>query len=82
MPEVIVDILNKIADAKGQEYAKGFVDGVNLVTPERTETEDQPGWGGGVGFNQIYLKILSFFSFCVTHERPSESSDSIPGFAN
>lgn len=43
MPEVIVDILNKIADAKGQEYAKGFVDGVNLVTPERTEKEDQPG---------------------------------------
>lgn len=43
MPETIVDILNKIADAKGQEYAKGFVDGVNLMSPEQTETENQPG---------------------------------------
>ena len=41
MPEVIVDILNKIADAKGREYAKGFVDGVNLMTPEKAEAEDK-----------------------------------------
>ena len=43
MPEAIVDILNKIADAKGQEYAKGFVDGVNLMSPEQPEEEHQPG---------------------------------------
>lgn len=43
MPEAIVDILNKIVDAKGQEYAKGFVDGVNLMSPEQPEAEDQPG---------------------------------------
>lgn len=42
MPEVIVDILNKIVDAKGQDYAKGFVDGVNLMTPD-AEEENQPG---------------------------------------
>ena len=36
MPEQIVNILNKIAEAKGVEYAKGFVDGVNLTTPEKT----------------------------------------------
>jgi hypothetical protein len=42
MPETIVDILNKIADAKGQDYAKGFVDGVNLMTPD-AEEENQPG---------------------------------------
>ena len=41
MPETIVDILNKIADAKGQEYAKGFVDGVNLMTPD-AEDENRP----------------------------------------
>lgn len=43
MTEAIVDILNKIADAKGQEYAKGFVDGVNLMSPEQPEEENQPG---------------------------------------
>ena len=42
MPEKIIDILNKIADVKGQEYAKGFVDGVNLMTPEREDKESQP----------------------------------------
>ena len=41
MPETIVDILNKIADAKGQDYAKGFVDGVNLMTPD-AEDENRP----------------------------------------
>lgn len=39
MTETIVDILNMIADAKGQEYAKGFVDGVNLATKEKPEDE-------------------------------------------
>lgn len=43
MPEQIVNILNKIAEAKGVEYAKGFVDGVNLTTPEKaTEQKSQP----------------------------------------
>ena len=54
MPEAIVDILNKIADAKGQEYAKGFVDGVTLMSPEQTEAENQPGYcraGRSVIFN-------------------------------
>lgn len=34
MPEKIVDILKKIEDAKGEEYTKGLVDGVNLATKE------------------------------------------------
>jgi hypothetical protein len=43
MPEQIVDIINKITAAKGAEYAKGFVDGVNLTTPEKvTEEKSQP----------------------------------------
>lgn len=43
MPEQIVNILNKIAEAKGVEYAKGFVDGVNLTTPEKTpEQKSRP----------------------------------------
>lgn len=43
MSEQIVNILNKIVEAKGAEYAKGFVDGVNLTTPEKaTEEKSQP----------------------------------------
>ena len=43
MSEQIVNILNKIVEAKGVEYAKGFVDGVNLTTPEKaTEQKSQP----------------------------------------
>lgn len=32
MPEQIVDILNKIKAIKGEAYAKGLVDGVNIAT--------------------------------------------------
>lgn len=40
MPEAIVDILNKITEARGAEYTKGFVDGINLTTPEPEVTDD------------------------------------------
>lgn len=51
MPENIVDVLNQISAVKGQDYAKGFVDGVNLMAKEQeeeTESEEQntPGSSG------------------------------------
>lgn len=39
MPEQIVDILNKITEAKGAAFAEGFVAGVNLVTAEAGEQQ-------------------------------------------
>ena len=39
MPENIVDVLNQISAVKGQEYAKGFVDGVNLMAKDQEEDE-------------------------------------------
>lgn len=45
MPDKIVNILNAISEAKGAEFAEGFVAGVNLTTPEKKHREDkhQPG---------------------------------------
>lgn len=44
MPEQIVDILNRISEAKGPEFVEGFVAGVNLTTPEKkAEATSQPG---------------------------------------
>ena len=45
MPENIVNLIDKIAAAKGQEYAKGLVDMANLLAPdedpaEQTEKEE------------------------------------------
>lgn len=40
MPEVIVDIVNAIAEAKGPEFAEGLVAGINLATKERKEEEE------------------------------------------
>ena len=42
MPDKIVDILKRIEDVKGEEYAKGLVDGVNLATKEPAEKEQRP----------------------------------------
>ena len=54
MPEQIVNILNKIVEAKGAEYAKGFVDGVNLTTPEKaTEEKNQPAYPAGTIPNHL-----------------------------
>lgn len=44
MPEKVVDLLEKIAAAKGQEYVEGLVDMANILAPTpKTETESQPG---------------------------------------
>ena len=40
MPENIVNLIDKIAAAKGQEYAKGLVDMANLLAPDE-ETAEQ-----------------------------------------
>ena len=41
MPENIVDVLNQISAVKGQDYAKGFVDGVNLMAKEHEDQEEE-----------------------------------------
>ena len=38
----VVDFIAKIAEVKGEEYAKGLVDGVNLATKETDEKETRP----------------------------------------
>ena len=40
LPENIVYVLNQISAVKGQEYAKGFVDGVNLMAKEQEDQEE------------------------------------------
>ena len=42
VPENIVNILESIKEAKGQEYVEGLVDMANLLAPRKTE-EQQPG---------------------------------------
>ena len=39
MPENIVNLIDKIAAAKGQEYAKGLVDMANLLVPDEAPAE-------------------------------------------
>ena len=39
MPEII-DLLNKITEAKGPEFTEGLVVGVNLTTPEKKEPKE------------------------------------------
>lgn len=41
MPENIVDFLDKIAAAKGQEYVEGLVDMANILAP-KAEDEENP----------------------------------------
>ena len=41
MPENIVDILEKIKAVKGEAYVEGLVAGVELVSQEKDEEEDQ-----------------------------------------
>lgn len=44
MPENVVDLLNKIKAAKGQEYVNGLVDMANILAPTpKDEDESQPG---------------------------------------
>lgn len=46
MAENVVDLLNKIAEVRGEEYAQGMVDMANLLTapakPAPTTTESHP----------------------------------------
>lgn len=42
MTDKIVDILKRIEDVKGEEYAKGLVDGVNLATKDPDEKKQRP----------------------------------------
>lgn len=42
MPDNIVNILDKIAAVKGQEYVEGLVDMANILAP-KTEATSQPG---------------------------------------
>ena len=39
MPENIVNILESIKEAKGQEYVEGLVDMANLLAPRKTTEE-------------------------------------------
>lgn len=41
VPENIVNILESIKEAKGQEYVEGLVDMANLLAPRKTD--NQPG---------------------------------------
>lgn len=44
MPENIVNILDSIAAARGQEYVEGLVDMANILAPKvKTEDDNQPG---------------------------------------
>jgi hypothetical protein len=43
MPEDIVNIINKISEAKGEAFAEGFVAGINLTTPAKKDEEKKPG---------------------------------------
>lgn len=40
MPENIVNLIDKIAAVKGQDYVNGLVDMANILAPEHTENED------------------------------------------
>lgn len=46
MAENVVDLLNKIAEVRGEEYAQGMVDMANLLTapakPEDPKPETRP----------------------------------------
>lgn len=46
MAENVVDLLNKIAEVRGEEYAQGMVDMANLLTtpakPEEPKPETRP----------------------------------------
>ena len=39
MPENIVNLIDKIAAVKGQEYAKGLVDMANMLAPDEAPVE-------------------------------------------
>jgi hypothetical protein len=43
LPENIINILESIKEAKGQEYVEGLVDMANLLAPRKTESESAPG---------------------------------------
>lgn len=43
MPENIVNLIDKIAAVKGQEYANGMVDLANLLVPNTNPEEKQNG---------------------------------------
>lgn len=43
MPDKIVNILESIKEAKGQEYVEGLVDMANLLAPRKTDNESHPG---------------------------------------
>lgn len=39
----ILEALNKLTDAKGPEYTKGLIDGINIGTAQAAGAEKQPG---------------------------------------
>lgn len=39
MPETIVNILESIKEAKGEEYVEGLVDMANLLAPRKAEEQ-------------------------------------------
>jgi hypothetical protein len=43
VPDKIVNILESIKEAKGQEYVEGLVDMANLLAPRKTDSESHPG---------------------------------------
>lgn len=43
VPDKIVNILESIKEAKGQEYVEGLVDMANLLAPRKTESEAAHG---------------------------------------
>lgn len=43
MPEKIVNLIDKIAAAKGQDYAKGMVDMANILAPDPQDENSSDG---------------------------------------
>lgn len=39
MAEEVIEIIGKIAEKKGKDFAAGLVAGINLTTPEKEEPE-------------------------------------------
>ena len=41
MAENVIDLIGKIAQARGQDYAEGMVDLANLLIPAREERKEE-----------------------------------------
>lgn len=39
----ILDVLNKLSEAKGPEFTEGLIAGINIGTSRESEAKEQPG---------------------------------------